>query len=49
VLQIAATRSLVRADHVRGGSKLLWGVVIWVFQVMGPLVYFAMGRKADGA
>jgi hypothetical protein len=30
---------------VRGGSKLLWGVVIVLFQFLGPLVYFFFGRE----
>jgi hypothetical protein len=45
-LQIAATRSLLRAPGVRGGSKVAWGVVIWVFQALGPVAYFAAGRKS---
>jgi len=45
-LQIIATMNLVRAEEVQGGNKIVWGVVIWLFQILGPLVYFAVGRKA---
>lgn len=44
-LQIAATRSLLRASEVRGGNKVIWGVIIWLFQALGPLAYFVAGRK----
>lgn len=48
-LQVAATWSLVHTPRVRGGNKLAWGAVIWVFQSIGPLVYFAVGRDARPA
>jgi len=36
---------LSRPDRrVRGGSKVVWGVVIVVFQMLGPLAYFLFGR-----
>ena len=31
--------------RVRGGSKLVWGVVIVLGQLLGPLVYFLLGRE----
>lgn len=31
--------------RVRGGSKLVWGVVIVLGQLLGPLVYFLFGRE----
>jgi hypothetical protein len=45
VLQVAATRSVVRAPAVPGGNKTTWLVVIWAFQVIGPLAYFAVARR----
>ena len=44
-LQIAATVSLVGAARLRCGSKAIWAVVIWAFQALGPIAYFALGRE----
>jgi hypothetical protein len=30
---------------VRGGNKLVWGLVIAFVQFLGPLVYFLFGRE----
>jgi len=31
--------------QVRGGNKLIWGVVIVIFGLIGPLIYFLFGRE----
>ncbi len=37
---------LTRPDRsVRGGSKVLWGVVVVCVGIFGPLVYFMVGRE----
>ena len=37
---------LTRPDRrVRGGNKLVWGLVIAFVQFLGPLVYFLFGRE----
>jgi hypothetical protein len=37
---------LTRPDRrVRGGNKLVWGLVIAFVQFFGPLVYFLFGRE----
>lgn len=37
---------LTRADRaVKGGNKLVWGLVIVFVQFLGPLVYFLFGRE----
>jgi hypothetical protein len=33
------------ARQVRGGSKVLWGIVVICVGVFGPLVYFMVGRE----
>lgn len=39
---------LTRAERrVKGGSKLVWGLVIVFGQLLGPLVYFLFGREED--
>jgi hypothetical protein len=52
ILEIAlivfALRDLVRPERrVRGDSKLLWGIVIVLFQIIGPILYFVVGREAE--
>jgi hypothetical protein len=37
---------LTRPDRrVKGGNKLVWGLVIAFVQFLGPLVYFLFGRE----
>ena len=50
ILEIAliafALYDLTRPERrVRGGSKVLWAVVIVIFQLLGPLLYFLVGRE----
>ena len=47
-LIVLALRDLLRPERqVRGDSKLLWGLVIVILNIIGPLLYFAVGRR-DG-
>lgn len=46
LLIVLALRDLTRPERrVRGGSKLLWGIVIVLGELLGPLVYFVVGRE----
>ena len=41
-----ALYDLTRPERrVRGGSKLVWGLVIVFGQLLGPLLYFLVGRE----
>jgi len=42
-----ALYDLVKRKHVRGGNKLLWGIIIVVFEFFGPILYFVLGREED--
>ncbi|MFD2719291.1 PLD nuclease N-terminal domain-containing protein [Hymenobacter monticola] len=45
ILAIAAVISLLKQDWSLG-KKLIWGVVIWFFPVLGSIIYFLFsGRK----
>ncbi len=45
-LLVLALRDLVRpARRVRGDNKLLWGIVIVVIGLLGPILYFTVGRE----
>jgi len=48
VLIVLALRDLMRPERrVRGNSKLVWGIVIVLGELLGPLVYFAAGRQPE--
>jgi hypothetical protein len=48
VLIVVALRDLMRPERrVRGDSKLLWGLIIVFLQLLGPLLYFTIGRENE--
>lgn len=47
-LLILALRDLLRPERrVRGDSKLMWGVIIVVINIIGPILYFLVGREEE--
>jgi hypothetical protein len=44
-LIVWALTDLIRRDRVKGGSKLLWVLVIVIFELLGPIVYLVWGRE----
>ncbi len=45
-LMIAALFDLEKSERrVRGGSKLVWVLVIVFVNVIGPIIYFVAGRE----
>jgi hypothetical protein len=47
VLMITALIHVLRHPHYRFGNKVLWIIIVVVFQIIGPIVYFAFGRGDD--
>jgi len=48
VLIIFGIRDLMRPDRrVKGGSKIVWGLIIVFFNLIGPALYFLAGREED--
>lgn len=46
LLMIAALIDLDRSDRrVRGGSKVVWAVIVVFVNVLGPIAYFLVGRE----
>jgi hypothetical protein len=43
-LIIVALVDLIKRERVRGGSKILWALLILFVQVIGPIVYLVFGR-----
>jgi hypothetical protein len=47
-LIIFALRDLLRADRrVKGDSKLMWGIIIVIFGIIGPVLYLLVGREPE--
>lgn len=46
-LMITALIHVLRHSHYRFGNKVLWIIIVVVFQIIGPIVYFAFGRGDD--
>ncbi|QEU48312.1 hypothetical protein FMM01_13890 [Schleiferilactobacillus harbinensis] len=46
-LMITALIHVLRHPHYRFGNKVLWIIIVVVFQIIGPIVYFAFGRGDD--
>jgi hypothetical protein len=45
-LMIVALIDLERAERrVRGGSKVVWALVIVFVNIVGPILYFTVGRE----
>ncbi|TJY38520.1 PLDc_N domain-containing protein [Cohnella pontilimi] len=45
VLVITALISLFKAQAVRGGKKWVWALVIILINMIGPILYFTIGKK----
>ena len=45
-LMIVALRDLIRPERrVKGGDKRIWGLVIILGQLLGPVLYLVVGRE----
>ena len=45
-LMVVALHDLEQEDrHVRGGSKLVWALVIVFVNLIGPIIYLVAGRE----
>lgn len=38
--------SIISSARYTGGGKLLWAVLVFVFPIIGPVVWWVGGRKA---
>ena len=43
-LALTALVHVVRHPHYRFGNKAVWILVVLLIQIIGPVLYFAMGR-----
>lgn len=47
VLLVVALVDLIRSPGTRSGPKWMWAIVIIFFQIIGPIIYFVVGRKEE--
>lgn len=45
-LIVWALVDLTKRERVKGGSKVVWVLVILIFEFIGPILYLAWGREA---
>ena len=46
-LMLAALVHIFRHDKYRFGTRALWVVIVVLFQMIGPVAYFIVGRGED--
>ena len=46
-LMVFALVNLVKRPKVKGGNKWLWAVLIVFVNIIGPLLYFVLGREEE--
>jgi len=47
-LIVFALRDILRPERrVRGDSKLMWGILIVVIGMLGPILYLTVGRREE--
>ena len=49
VLLFVAIIDLDRRKYVTGNNKLVWGLVIVIIGIIGPVIYFVFGRRKKAA
>ncbi len=42
-----ALYDLVRRERVRGDNKWVWGIIIVVVNIIGPILYLLLGREEE--
>ena len=48
VLLVTALYDLVKQNRSSRGARILWGAVVVVFSIIGPVLYLAFGREESG-
>lgn len=44
VLMVTALVHVLKHNTYRFGNKVMWAIIVVVFQIIGPVVYFVFGR-----
>ncbi len=48
IMQIIAIVNLVKREKVRFNNKWIWVAIILLFNILGPIIYFAFRGDNDG-
>ncbi|MEZ4357923.1 MAG: PLDc N-terminal domain-containing protein [Eubacteriales bacterium] len=46
-LMIIALVHVFRHDHYKHGSRVLWVIIVVLINIIGPILYFVIGRSDD--
>jgi len=46
-LMVYALLDMVKRPKVKGGNKWLWAILIVFVNIIGPLLYFVVGREEE--
>ncbi|HEY97476.1 MAG TPA: PLDc_N domain-containing protein [Dehalococcoidia bacterium] len=46
-LLIFALIDLFKREHIDNNTRIIWAVVIILFGIIGPVIYFIFGRKEN--
>ena len=47
VLMLTALIHVLRHDKYRFGNRILWVIVVIVFSIIGPILYFTIGKGEE--
>lgn len=47
ILLVASLISLVRSEGVQRGNKTIWAIIIVVLGIIGPILYWTLGREVQ--
>lgn len=47
VLMVLALVHIFRHDNYKYGNRIAWVIVVIMFQIIGPIMYFAIGRSEE--
>lgn len=47
VLAVTALIHVLKHPNYRFGNKIMWIIVVLIFEFIGPIVYFTIGRGDD--
>jgi len=46
-LLIFALIDLFKREHIDNNTRIIWAVIIILFGIIGPVIYFIFGRKEN--
>lgn len=47
VLMLIALIHVIKYDNFKVGNKAIWIIIVVVFQIIGPVAYFIIGRGEE--